>query len=88
LRANLRRRVGAGDLHAHHAIQICLPIDLRVRFRRATDAAWEDFDGANLRPDEPHPFDGCGGRAARLFAESETEVGRVFGVSPVRLVKG
>jgi AraC-like DNA-binding protein len=65
-------------VHAHHAIQVCLPLDVRVRFRRSANAEWDDYDGAIVRPDEPHQFDGCGGRVAQLFAEPETALGRVL----------
>lgn len=69
---------GGGNVHAHHAIQICLPLDVRVRFRRSATADWDDYDGAIVRPDEPHQFDGCDGRVAQLFVEPETALGRVF----------
>ena len=69
---------GSSDLHAHHAIQICLPLDVRVRFRRTVHADWEVFEGAIVRPDEPHQFDGCSGRVAQLFCEPETAIGRVL----------
>lgn len=69
---------GGGEVHAHHAIQICLPLDVRVRFRRSKTADWDDYDGAIVRPDEPHQFDGRNGRVAQLFAEPETAVGRVL----------
>jgi AraC-like DNA-binding protein len=69
---------GGGNVHAHHAIQICLPLDVRVRFRRSAMADWDDYDGAIVRPDEPHQFDGRDGRVAQLFVEPETALGRVF----------
>jgi hypothetical protein len=37
---------GGGNVHAHHALQICLPLDVRVRFRRSATADWDDYDGA------------------------------------------
>jgi len=84
---------GGGDVHAHHAIQICLPLDVRVRFRRSADTDWDDYDGAIVRPDEPHQFDGCAGRVAQLFSEPETAVGRVLmdltaGMPITRLTRG
>jgi AraC-like DNA-binding protein len=69
---------GGGAVHAHHAIQICLPLDVRVRFRRSATTEWDAYDGAIVRPDEPHQFDGCNGRVAQLFVEPETAVGRVL----------
>jgi AraC-like DNA-binding protein len=69
---------GLSGVHAHHAFQISLPRDAPVGFRAALAAPWQDYDGAIVKPHQPHQFDGRGGRVAQLFVEPETAEGRVL----------
>ncbi len=72
------RSAGSGGLHAHHALQIALPLQGTVRFRCSLREAWQDYAGAVVRPHVAHQFDGCGGHVAQVFVEPETALGRVL----------
>lgn len=74
----LGRSVRSTGVHAHHAIQITLPRDAPVGLRPSEKAAWGDYEGAIVRPHEPHQFDGRDGRVVQLFVEPETAFGRVL----------
>lgn len=69
---------GLSGVHAHHAFQISLPRDAPVGFRGTLAEPWTHYDGAIVRPHQPHQFDGRGGRVAQLFVEPETPAGRVL----------
>ena len=71
------RDAGRVERHAHHAIQIALAMDLRVRMA-AGDDEWRDHRGAIVPPHLAHRFDGCGERTAMLFVEPETAQGRAL----------
>jgi AraC-like DNA-binding protein len=71
------RDAGRVESHAHHAIQIALSIDSRLRMA-AGNADWREHRGAIVMPHRPHRFDGCDGRVAMIFVEPETAQGRVL----------
>lgn len=73
----LGRDAGRVENHAHHAIQIALGMDSRLRMATG-DGEWREHRGAVVPPHLPHRFDGCGQRTAMLFVEPETAQGRAL----------
>ena len=61
--------------HSHHAVQVTLGLQGRVRFREP-DAEWIGCDGAVVLPNAPHSFDGQGSVVAMLFVDPECREGR------------
>ena len=47
----------AAGLHAHHAVQVCLPLSGPVRLRSSPGARWGSYDGAVIPSDLPHESD-------------------------------
>jgi AraC-like DNA-binding protein len=69
------RKTGLAQRHAHHAIQIALP--MRASFRMDDDrGGWRDYAGAIVMPHRRHQFDGCGSDTAMVFIEPEIAQGR------------
>ncbi len=68
----------AGSLHFHHAVQISLPLDGQVRFRRSQSTDWQEFAGAVIAPDLPHAFDAPGRVVANILFEPESAAGRAL----------
>ena len=73
----LGRDAGRAETHAHHAIQVALAMDSRLRLAAGADG-WREHRGAVVPPHLPHRFDGCGERTAMLFVEPETAQGRAL----------
>ncbi len=69
---------GAGQAHAHHAIQISIALTGCIRLRGDTSAAWSDYAGAVVLPNQPHQFDSDGQCAANIFVEPESALGHAF----------
>jgi AraC-like DNA-binding protein len=69
---------GGNGLHMHHAIQISLPLDGMVRFRRSQSADWASYAGALITPDLPHAFDAPGRVVANVLFEPESVAGRAL----------
>src|SRR5438094_5613522 len=44
----------AAGIHAHHAVQVCLPLSGPVRLRSSPGARWGSYDGAVIPSDVPH----------------------------------
>ncbi len=61
--------------HSHHAVQVTLGLDRRIGFREP-DGEWLDCDGAIIRPNAPHSFDGRSARVMMLFIDPECREGR------------
>lgn len=69
---------GGNGLHLHHAIQISLPLEGTVRFRRSQSTEWVDYSGAVITPDLPHAFDAPGRVVANILFEPECAAGRAL----------
>lgn len=69
---------GGNALHLHHAVQISLPLESTVRFRRSTGEEWVDYPGAVIAPDLPHAFDAPGRVVANILFEPESTAGRAL----------
>lgn len=68
----------AGSLHFHHAVQISLPLDGQVRFRRSQSTDWQEYAGVVIAPDLPHAFDAPGRVVANILFEPESVAGRAL----------
>lgn len=63
-------------LHAHHAVQICLPFPPgTVRFRQST-GDWRGYPAAIVAADESHGFEARGQLVAQIFVEPESREGQ------------
>ncbi len=69
---------GGNGLHLHHAIQISLPLDGTVRFRRSQGEEWVEYAGTVIAPDLPHAFDAPGRLVANILFEPECATGRAL----------
>jgi AraC family transcriptional regulator len=69
---------GGNTLHLHHAIQVSLPLEGTVRFRRSQSTEWVDYAGAVIAPDLPHAFDAPGRVVANILFEPECAAGRAL----------
>ena len=69
---------GGNALHMHHALQISLPLDGEVRFRRSQSTEWVNYAGAVITPDLPHAFDAPGRVVANILFEPESVAGRAL----------
>jgi AraC family transcriptional regulator len=69
---------GGNALHLHHAIQISLPLEGTVRYRRSQSTEWVEYAGAVIAPDLPHAFDAPGRVVANILFEPECAAGRAL----------
>jgi AraC-like DNA-binding protein len=69
---------GPAELHIHHALQISLPLEGQVQFRRSQSADWVSYAGAVITPDLPHAFNAPGRVAANILFEPESVAGRAL----------
>src|SRR5690242_68935 len=69
---------GGNALHLHHAVQISLPLEGTVRFRRSQSSEWVEYAGAVIAPDLPHAFDAPGRVVANILFEPECAAGRAL----------
>jgi AraC family transcriptional regulator len=69
---------GGNALHLHHAVQISLPLEGTVRYRRSSGDDWLDYAGAVITPDLPHAFDAPGRVVANILFEPESVAGRAL----------
>jgi AraC-like DNA-binding protein len=83
---------GTMGWHAHHAIQLCLPIQGPAQFKTDPEGDWITCEGAVIAPDVPHVFHAPGSVVANILFEPESAVGRAvlaqYGASGLRLVPG
>ena len=69
---------GGNALHLHHAIQVSLPLEGTVRYRRSQSTEWVEYAGAVIAPDLPHAFDAPGRVVANILFEPECAAGRAL----------
>lgn len=70
------------DLHAHHAIQVCVGLDGTFRLRCQPRGSWRRYAGVVIAPDHPHEL-ATGGHAVALFyVEPESDDGRTLDPAP------
>ena len=62
-------------VHAHHAVQIILSLDIPVRMH-AGDGEWRVVRGIIVRADAPHSLDPCGAVVVFLYVDPESREGR------------
>jgi AraC-like DNA-binding protein len=65
--------------HLHHAIQICVALNGRVRLRPDPQSRWRRYGGAIIRSDQTHQLDGSGCEVVIAYLEPESEEGRRLG---------
>lgn len=61
------------DVHAHHAVQVCLALGGRMRLRSGPGAKWASRTAAVIPSDVPHQLDGCGSTLALLYLDPESD---------------
>src|SRR2546426_621463 len=66
----------AAGLHAHHAVQVCLPLSEPVRLRSSPGARWGSYAGAVIPSDVPHESDTPVARLVTLWLDAETPEAR------------
>ncbi len=59
------------DLHAHHAVQVCVGLDATFRLRTTLGAPWRRYDAVIVSSDQPHQLDGGGGVLSLLYLDPE-----------------
>lgn len=73
------RATAPNATHAHHAVQVALALEDRLRFQSPADGVWLDCAGAVIASNRPHAFDGREAPAlAHLFVEPMSPAGRVL----------
>ena len=45
------------SVHAHHAVQVCIPLSGTVRLRTGSATRWRNYSGAVIPSDQPHESD-------------------------------
>ena len=66
----------ATDIHSHHAVQLTLALQGRLRMR--TGPEWLSYRGAFVPPDLPHAMDGTGAEVAVIWIDPEKVEGRAL----------
>lgn len=69
---------GVVQRHAHHAVQLCLPLEGTAQFQTDPDGNWITCVGALIPPDVPHAFRAPGKVVANILFEPESAVGRTL----------
>jgi AraC family transcriptional regulator len=82
-------------VHAHHAVQICIPLTGTVRLRSGPRARWRQYAGAVIPSNQPHESDVAVPLIAAIWLEPDTaeaqSVGRgsrklpIVSIEPSRL---
>lgn len=71
----------AATVHAHHAIQVCIPLSSAVRLRTGPSARWREYDAAIVPANQPHESDVAVDVIASLWVEPDTASGQGLGRS-------
>ncbi len=67
------------DVHAHHAVQVALALEGRIRFRSPDEDGWRECTAAVITSNHPHAFDGTtAALVAHLFVEPQSPTGRAL----------
>jgi AraC-like DNA-binding protein len=61
----------AASLHAHHAVQVCIPLSGTVRLRTRPRARWREYEAAVISADQPHESDVAVDVIASLWVEPD-----------------
>ncbi len=69
---------GTVQRHAHHAIQLCLPLEGEAQFQSEPAGDWASYLGALIAPDVPHAFRAPGKVVANILFEPESAIGRTI----------
>lgn len=64
------------EMHSHHAIQISLGLDGMVQLHSQRDPRWQSYSGAVIPSQLHHSFQAPGVRAANIFFEPQSVLGR------------
>jgi len=66
----------AAGIHAHHAVQVCLPLSGPVRLRSSPGTRWHSYDGAVIPSDVPHESDTPVTLLVTLWLDADTPEAR------------
>jgi len=69
----------AGDVHAHHALQLSFSDEPALAFRPGDAAVWTSYPGCLIPADYPHAIDASHRPYANLFVDPESPEGRSLG---------
>ena len=58
--------------HRHHAAQLCIGLDVKLRTREAKDAPWWSERALWIPPDSPHEIDAGAGRIVSVYWEPQS----------------
>ncbi|HVX89793.1 MAG TPA: AraC family transcriptional regulator, partial [Gemmatimonadales bacterium] len=67
--------IGVVAPHSHHAVQVTLGLSGQIRFQ-GPEGPWHDYEGAVIRPNVTHSFDGRMQMITMLFVDPECHEGR------------
>lgn len=59
-------------VHAHYAVQVCLPLSGTVRLRPGSGTPWQEYEGAVIPSNQPHESDQAVSLITALFLDAET----------------
>jgi AraC-like DNA-binding protein len=59
-------------VHAHHAVQVCIPLSGTVRLRTGPSARWREYEGAVIPSDQIHESDRAVPLIATFWLEPDT----------------
>jgi len=68
--------LGPATVHAHHAVQICIPLSGPVRLRSGPGAEWREYAGAVIPSNQPHESDVAVPLIAACWLEPNTDEAR------------
>jgi len=60
-------------VHAHHAVQVCIPLSGTVRLRSGPGTRWRQYAGAVIPSNQPHESDKAVPLIASLWLEPDTD---------------
>jgi AraC-like DNA-binding protein len=66
----------AATVHAHHALQVCIPLSGLVRLRPGANSPWREYRGAVIPSNEPHESDVAVDLVSSLWIEPGGEIPR------------
>ncbi len=63
-------------VHAHHAVQVCIPLSGTIRLRSGSRARWRKYAGAVISSDQPHESDVAVPLLASFWLDPDTTEAR------------